>query len=331
MAAESRLLLILRYLMQETDAEHDVSAADIRAMLAGRGGKAPDRRTIDADIAQIEAAGFAVETVRRQGAPARYRIAERAFDTVELRILIDAVVASRFIRTDRSRTMIRHLAELAPARDRDGLLEALRVLPSVKRAASGTMASADALSRAIVRKRRVRFQMTELRPSDRKPVPRRDGHVYLVSPYAMIWKSDQYYLVAYEEERGIVITPRVDHIRGVEILDMPCLPPPRGFDLGSFYDRSRMFTGEHTSVTLRCANRLVGQMVDRFGPDFTCVPQGADDFCATVRTVVEPTFYGWLLQYGGGITVVGPAAVRERYIDYCRRALESMDAAGGKS
>ena len=51
MESQSRLLHILRYLYDYTDAEHDVSSRDIMRMLENMGISAPDRRTIDSDRA----------------------------------------------------------------------------------------------------------------------------------------------------------------------------------------------------------------------------------------------------------------------------------------
>ena len=57
MESQSRLLHILRYLYDYTDAEHDVSSRDIRRMLENMGISATDRRTIDSDVDALISAG----------------------------------------------------------------------------------------------------------------------------------------------------------------------------------------------------------------------------------------------------------------------------------
>ena len=57
MESQSRLLHILRYLYDYTDAEHDVSSRDIMRMLENMGISAPDRRTIDSDVDALISAG----------------------------------------------------------------------------------------------------------------------------------------------------------------------------------------------------------------------------------------------------------------------------------
>lgn len=110
MENQSRLLLILRYLYDQSDADHDVSSKDIMQMLKDNGISPPDRRTIDVDVDMLIAAGHDIRKLHRQGTPARYRVVERDFDTVELKILIDAVAASQFINAERSK----HIIDLEP-------------------------------------------------------------------------------------------------------------------------------------------------------------------------------------------------------------------------
>ena len=57
MENNARILLILKYLHEETDAEHDVSSKDIICMLEANGYKTPDKRTIDSDINALISAG----------------------------------------------------------------------------------------------------------------------------------------------------------------------------------------------------------------------------------------------------------------------------------
>ena len=113
MESQSRLLNILKYLYDCTDAEHDVSSKEIVQMLESNGISSTDRRTIDTDIDALIAAGYDIQKKHRQGAPARYKVVGRDFDTVELKILIDAIAASQFINAERSKHIIQRLASLA--------------------------------------------------------------------------------------------------------------------------------------------------------------------------------------------------------------------------
>ena len=325
MEAQSRILLILNYLYDRTDAEHAVSTKAIKRMLEEHGLTVPDSRTIESDIRLLIAAGHDVARSHANGQSASYRIASRDFETVELKILMDAVAASRFIGAERSRHIMARLAAMAGVRDRQALLSSLEDVDLLKRTEGGRLFTAETLYRAILARRMVRFQMTDLGVPDKRPVLHRGGRIYEVSPYAMVWNSDRYYLIAWEDSRRRLITPRVDHLCSAAVLPERIAPPPRKLDLQRYSTRRlKMYGGRVTAVTLECENRLLGKVVDAFGADFECVPVTPNRFRATVETALGPTFFGWLFQYAGRIRLVGPPKACEQYEAHFKKAATSF-------
>ena len=323
MDSQSRLLHILRYLYDFTDAEHDVSSKDIMRMLESKGISPPDRRTIDSDIDALIAVGHDIQKTHRQGAVARYRVVERDFDTVELKILIDAVAASQFINAERSKHIIERLASLASISDRKGLVCETASLISIKNAVGRNLYVADDIYRAIISKRKIQYQMVDYSVPDMELIPHREGHIYTISPYALIWSNDRYYLVGHEEERNAILTPRVDHIQEIKVLDEPIKPVPPDFDIGYYYSTTyKMYTGPEHEITLICDNSLIGKMIDRFGKDFECIPVSDHAFKAVVRASIGPTFYGWLFQYAGKMTLAGPPEVVNEYNKHRKNVLK---------
>ena len=325
MQEQSRILLILRYLYDHTDANHQVSTKDIKYMLEEKGLAVPVSRTIDSDIEQLIAAGFDVIRTHENGKPACYKMIDRDFDTVELKLLIDAVAASRFISVERSKRMISRLASMAGITDRPYLEESLKNVASIKKAVGGGMYVADALYRAIISRKKIQFQMTEYHAPDKAVVLHHNGKNYIVSPYATIWANDRYYLLAHEEERNIIITPRLDHIRKVRILDESITPQPKGFNIGYYYSSVyKMYDGPETEVTIECENKLIGKFIDRFGMDFECIPVSDHSFQGTVKACIGNTFFGWLVQYAGQMILKGPENTVELYKCHLQKASEGL-------
>ena len=208
--------------------------------------------------------------------------------------------------------------------DRAGLYNEIDSLISIKDAVGGTLYAADGLYRGIVTRKKVQFQMVDYHVPDLKPIFHRDGYVYTVSPYAMVWNHDQYYLIAFEEERNRILTPRVDHIKNVNVLDIPANPIPNGFNIGKYYNLNyRMFSGPESEVTILCNNKLIGQFIDHFGKEFECKPISDKTFKATVKTAISPAFFGWLFQYAGDMSLVAPLEVVEQYNKHRRSAAKS--------
>ena len=327
MENKSRILLLLKYLYRNTDAEHDVSSRELIDMLTAEGVRAPDRRTIDTDVDLLNAAGCDIERVRRNGVATRYRVASRLFETVELKIMIDAIAASRFLTANRSRRIITRLAALASRADQERLLAGIDKLDEFKDAQGTTLYVANDLYAAIVAKRKVSFEMFDYSIPDLNPVPHRDGQTYIVSPYAMIWNTDRYYLIAYETKRNMIITPRPDHIRNVKLLPDPVDPTPPGFDIRKYCAYTyKMYPGPERNVTLLCNNDLVGKLVDHFGHNIQCWPIDENHFRAVVHTVINVTFFGWLFQYAGEMALVGPRDVVDQYTAHCQAALQGLQA-----
>ena len=180
---------------------------------------------------------------------------------------------------------------------------------------------ADDLYRAIVGKHKIQYQMVDYSVPSMEPVPHRNGHVYTVSPYALIWSNDRYYLVAYEEERETILTPRVDHIQEIMVLDEPINPAPADFDIGYYYSTTyKMYMGPEQEVTLICDNSIIGKVIDRFGKNFECLPVSDQAFKAIVRASIGPTFFGWLFQYAGKMTLAGPPEVIMQYNNHKKQA-----------
>ncbi len=323
MIEQSRIILILKYLYEKTDAEHYVSNKQIKQMLAENGFRSPDIRTIDADIALLIAAGHNIVEDRLNGRPTRYKVLSRDFEPVDLKILIDAVAASRFITIEKSKQLITKLASMATSNDRVFLESELNHVRSIKKAVGGAMRAVEPLFNAIVAQKKVQFQMVERRAPDKALVSHKKGKLYTVSPYATIWCNDRYYLICFDEDRDMIITPRLDHIRRVQVLEDGITPPPKKFDIGYYYTSVyKMYGGPEMDVTIECENSLIGKFIDRFGLDFECVPVTDHSFQATVKACVGNTFFGWLCQYAGQMKLVGPEEAVTAYREQLVKAME---------
>ena len=158
-------------------------------------------------------------------------------------------------------------------------------------------------------------------------MPKHNGYVYVVSPYAMIWKKDRYYLVGWSEKHRDVAHFRIDRIGKLSLTGKTRHPAPEDLHLG---DRSSkvfsMFDGPEEVVTLRLRPRLIGQVIDQFGEKLEISKKRDNRMDVTVTVHLSPTFYAWLFQYTGEMTVIAPEHVREAYAGYLQEALD--DALG---
>lgn len=153
---------------------------------------------------------------------------------------------------------------------------------------------------------------------------RKDGARYVVSPWALTWDDENYYLVAYDDAVGQIRHYRVDKMQRTQILETERKGEEtfRNFDLAEFAKKTfGMYGGHDETVTLVCEKHLAGIMIDRFGHDVWLIPMDGEHFRIRVLVAVSPQFFGWLTGIGAGARIEGPENVREEYRKYLQEVL----------
>lgn len=179
---------------------------------------------------------------------------------------------------------------------------------------------------AIEKNRRIRFRHYKYTPEvERKP--KHGGYIYEVSPYATIWKEDRYYLIGWSEKHGGIANFRIDRMEVPEITETARRPAPEDLRPEDNSDRIfRMFDGPEEEVTLRFRPGLMNQVTDRFGTELKLSNRKKESIDVTVKVHLSPTFYAWLFQYAGDMTIVRPEYVARQYAERMETALD--DALG---
>lgn len=152
-----------------------------------------------------------------------------------------------------------------------------------------------------------------------------DGLPYVISPYALIWDGDFYYVLGMNHRRNQINTFRVDRIsRQPEILDEAATPAQDNLNLAN-YSREvfRMYdTEEPVEVSLLCENSLMKHLIDHFGMDVETETVDDNHFRARVLVCTSPTFYRWVFGWCGRMKIESPAFVLDEYHRMARAALE---------
>ncbi len=310
---KEKLFALFEYLLDETDDTHGVTIEEIRAHLASRGIGA-ERKGLYDDFAVLSNLGFPVERMRTS--PPRYRLAERIFTLPELKMLVDAIQSSRFIPKEESITLIRKLERFAGRHHAAELSRQVYVEGRVKATGESAMQNVDLLHTAIREGMRLSFCYYEYNAKKEK-VLRHGGKRYEVSPYAMVWNNENYYLIAFDEEDKKIKHFRVDKLTDVEICKQKRTITQEllRFNPADYSEKTfGMYGGREELVTLRCAESLAGVMIDRFGNAPTFFPDGEGYFRVSLRVMVSPNFYSFVLGFGTQVEILSPADVREEFV-----------------
>ena len=318
---DEKILRVARLLYDRTDGEHPITSRELHSLLEEEGIQA-DVRAIHQAVSCLKATGHDITEEASRGTVTTYRVNSRLFDVAELKLLMDAAVASEALGRESTESLLGRLVTLAPERDRQALLAGTDSRGKPEK--PGVLCVTDQLYRAIRDGRQISFLMFDYSPKRRR-VYKHSGRRYRLSPYALLYVQDRYYVLGWDEEKGRIITPKVDRITGMRILESQVTPPPEDFDLNRYRKKVfRMYTGDDAAVTLECEPDMMNAMVDRFGRDFPLEPLPDGRFRGLVTVSVSPTFFRWVFTYGGSIRIVGPGFVKRQYSEMLRAALAAQ-------
>ena len=306
-------ILVIRDLLLETDELHPLTVADLIEKLKARGIEA-ERKSVADDLLALSDYGMDIESVavgKRKG----YYLASRTFEPAELKMLVDSVQAAKFLSPKKTMRLIKKLATLSSRGEAALLKRQLYVADRGKTENESIFYNIDAIHGAIAEDREITFVYWQY-DLNKKRVPRKGGARYCVSPYALVWDDEFYYLIAFDAEDGRIKHYRVDKMNRITIAETARKGGEAfdALDMSAYTSRNfSMFAGEEADVVLDCDNSVIGVIVDRFGTGVSVHANG-NGFRAFVKVAVSEQFFGWVAALGGAVRIVSPQPVRERFL-----------------
>ena len=318
MTSKSRILFLLRYLYENTDDEHSISTNDLITVLSDNGFSVK-RKTVRDDVEMLCDAGYEI-LVDREGKTNVYHFGSRTFELPELKMLVDAVSSSRFIDAKKSNALIKKLTSLTSKYEAKELTARIFTAERIKADNGKIFLITDLVSRAIEQGKKVSFQYYDYLPTMKK-ILRNNGERYVLSPYALIWSEDRYYLVGYSDKRKTLTPFRVDRMTLPEILEEDAVENA-AFNPADFANKViQMFSGTEQMVTLRCKNNAMRSVIDKFGAHIQVNIMDDEHFTAQVQVQTSQTFYGWVFTFAGEIEIMEPESVQKEYLAMARKVI----------
>ena len=314
-----KIFYILDYLQENSHQDHPVRASELISMLDSRHNIQCDRKTVYSDILALQDYGVDIESV--PGRNGGYYIASRNFELPELKLLIDAVLSSRFLTEKKSRELIEKLCSQCSVYDARLMRRDVLVSGRVKSMNETIYYNVDAIQDAIAENRQISFRYFDYALDGSRRYRDRD---YQASPYGLCQDNENCYLLALSPRHGVT-SYRVDRMSDIVVLEEkrePC-PELSGKALIAHANRLfQMYSGEETTVKLRFHRSLVNVVFDRFGTDIMLIPEGDEHFVFTVNVAVSPMFLSWIIGFGTKAKVLYPQSVIDQCRALCREAVE---------
>ena len=304
-----KLLYLMQMLLERSDENHPLTVQDMIDELSQHDISA-ERKSIYADLEALQL--FGLDIVRSKGKSTGYYIASRDFELPELKLLVDSVQSSKFITHRKTLSLIKKIEGLASVYDAQLLQRQVYVRNRVKSMNESVYYNVDEISGAISRDRIIRFNYFEFDVNKQRRY-RHDGKVYEISPFALMWDDENYYMLGYDQEAEKLKHYRVDKMTNIESAETERSGKElfAGMDMSSYSKQVfGMFTGSEQTVKLRFENRLAGAVIDRFGKEVMLIPDGNEHFTVSADIAVSPQFYAWVFGFGTAVEILAPDSAR---------------------
>ena len=185
----------------------------------------------------------------------------------------------------------------------------------------------DAIHNAISENKKIRFQYFQWNVK-KEPQLRHGGAWYHISPWGLSWDDENYYLVGFDSEAGLIKHFRVDKMLRIALSNETREGREhfKKLDMADYARKSfGMFGGEEETVKLQVSNGLAGVIIDRFGKDVMMIPADEDHFNVSVDVRVSRQFLGWVFSLGESVRILGPEAVVDQMKAETQRLIGQYD------
>ena len=320
-----KLYRLAQIMMKKTDEEHYITMPEIKEALAEYDITA-DRKSLYNDLRDLEILGIEVEG-EQDGNRYRYHVVNRPFESPELKLLVDAIQSSKFITEKKSNSLIKKLETMVSEYDAQKLQRQVYVSGRIKAMNESIYYTVDAIHNAISENKKIRFQYFQWNVK-KEPQLRHGGAWYHISPWGLSWDDENYYLVGFDSEAGLIKHFRVDKMLRIALSNETREGREhfKKLDMADYARKSfGMFGGEEETVKLQVSNGLAGVIIDRFGKDVMMIPVDEDHFNVSVDVRVSRQFLGWVFSLGESVRILGPEAVVDQMKAETQRLIGQYD------
>ncbi|GAA0799491.1 hypothetical protein GCM10008910_25850 [Faecalicatena orotica] len=322
---KEKILFLMRLFHEETDAMHPLSRKQLEEKLLEYGIQA-ERKSLYNDIETLKK--FGMDIAYRKERPEGYFLQSHEFELAELKLLVDAVQSSRFITESKSNSLIRKIESMASKYEAKQLQRQVVVANRIKAMNESIYYNIDKIYASIASNQQILFRYFEW-TIEKTTRLKKGGEPYQVSPWALTWDDENYYLIGYDVDAGILKHFRVDKMLDIETLGEPRVGKEEfgRFDLAHYTKKTfGMFGGEEETLRIRFHNKYIGVVIDRFGKDVSVRPDGEESFTARVDVAVSGQFFGWLTGLGKDVRILSPVYVADMYLDFLKEITGAYDS-----
>lgn len=313
-----KILYIVDILRKFSDEQNPINATEICSYLSDYGIKA-ERKAIYDDIEHLIFYGY--DIIKTRTPKAGFFMASRELEIPEIYLLTDAVQSAGFITPKKTRELVSKLGSMMSEEQARVRSKSTYIEYKNKCANEEIYISIDTVRQAIESGKKISLKYLK-RVIDKQRKIVTEEKIMKVSPYALMWVEDHYYLVCNNEKYDNLMHLRLDRMKTVRLLDEPfrhfseVSSYKDTFDIADYAGKTfNMFGGELKEIELLCSIKILDQVLDRFSDSLFIREVSEDKFRFSHTALISEGLIGWILQFGEDIEVLEPKELREQIKD----------------
>ncbi|WP_318509218.1 WYL domain-containing protein [Bacillus sp. T3] len=313
LSSKQRLLKLQNLMSKYTDQERQLTLDEILDKFYQEYKIHAGKKAIRDDLKELEDSLLFNVTVNqeKEGLEKKYSHQDRLFEIHELRMLVDAVSAAKFISNAETESLVNKINQLTSENQAQQLTNRIYLPENAKNENQQIKYSIHELHIAISNLQTIRFQYGKY-DLNKKFKLSRNGDYYSVKPYALVWNHDFYYLIGEYLPEEEIRHYRVDRMRNVTATEEKFQPDP-DFNKNKYTEKLfHMYSGEEHLVEIEFDAGLINVVIDHFGRGVSIRQVGENSFRISTQAITSDGLVKWLLTWGCEAKVLTPPSLVER-------------------
>lgn len=318
-----KILYVLDILRKYSDEENPITAEKICEYLR-KDGIESERKSIYSDINYLTDYGY---DIIRSYSPKGFFMASREFEETEICLLKDAVSTAKFISAKKTRAVLKKLDSVLSFSQARRQRANVYFDFSQKSDNEEIFYNIDTVSRAIENNRKVSFEYITRELCGKEFVNRIKQMT--VSPYALTWQDDHYYLICNYEKYDNLMHLRFDRIVKAKMSGEKMRYFGEVSEYTDYFDVADytakifgMFSGKVQTVEFCCQKNIANTVADRFSEKIFITNVTENEFTFSCKAAVSDALVTFIINFGGKIKVLNPPELKEMITERAKKVLQ---------
>ncbi len=308
------ILYILNVLKKYSDEEHMLSTIEIQRKVKEIYDVEIDPRTIRRNINLLKyKLNYDIST-RDDNGKGYYinRDPETDFEPGEVRAIIDNFSYANYIVPTIAKNIIKKCKNIQTVYENEKIKDYQIYANNSKTENVEVIKNIEDISNAIYMHKKIQFEYWKYAIVEDK-IEKKIINTPIVSPYAIVYKKQEFYMIAIKEGNKEFYNYRIDRIKNISILNENITIKKKKHEIQEFAESStEMFGGPKEEIEVICHVLLLDTIIETFGRNVSIskIPNDDEYFRLTVNTSILG-FKMWAMRNIDLVEVKKPISLRQ--------------------